>query len=105
MKTQKENKESNDYVTYLLIGILVGVIVAGCVFVFADIFYLSGDYHIGFKDGVNSTAQNISNAYISGLLYTQETGNIVYQAKTFQGTQMKEETLVNICARLENEMP
>jgi len=55
-------------------------------------------YDTGFQAGVNSTQQNITNAYYAGLTYWQTTGKLVYVEQDFTGKiQLKESTLEEVC--------
>ena len=61
-------------------------------------------YNEGVKYGVNSTQINITQAYQKGaydlMLYQTQNAKLVYLVPTFNGTIIKEDTLLNICKGL-----
>jgi len=80
----------------VLLMILFFMLISGVIVSF--FIGISKCYTRGFQAGVNSTQQNITNAYYAGLTYWQTTGKLVYTEQDFTGKiQLKEITLEEVC--------
>ena len=71
------------------------------IFNFLGIIYLLSDtYSNELNKALNDIQINITQSYYNGLLTWTQTGKLVYLEQTFNGTQLKEISISEVCERL-----
>jgi hypothetical protein len=106
MKTKdqqiKQIRELESKAKLLFWRLLAG---AFLVFIFFLVFVsIPIEHRASFKEGVNSTQINISQAYYQGLLLWTQTGKLVYLEQGYNGSQMKEITISQVCSQLNSQV-